>query len=144
MATRTQLLMTSLIFCLIFSSCKVYQKVDWIEPKMPVESRNKYFEPRQLSKISEGDYLDVLTIDSISYEITFSMVRNDSIQGLFTQKNNRRIKFPIQSGIPISEIKMIKVKKFNYVATMLTVVSIPIGLWLMVKSITFSPGFFGI
>ncbi|MBN7816057.1 hypothetical protein [Algoriphagus pacificus] len=111
---------------------------------MPAESRNKYFEPRQLSKISEGDYLDVLTIDSISYEITFSMVRNDSIQGLFTQKNNRRIKFPIQSGIPISEIKMIKVKKFNYVATMLTVVSIPIGLWLMVKSITFSPGFFGI
>ena len=131
MATRTQLLMTSLIFCLILSSCKVYQKVDWIEPKMPVESRNKYFEARQLSKISEGDYLYILTKDGVSYDIMYSEVRNDSIKGLFTQKNNRRIKVPIESGIPTSDIHILKVQKVNVFTSIGLVVSILAIGWLL-------------
>lgn len=129
----------------LFNSCKVYQKVDWIKPNLPMEERSKYFEPRQLSRISDGDSLYIKTIDNKSYDIIFSMVRNDSIQGLFWQKNNRRIKVAIETGIPISDIKTLKVKKFDMGTTILAVVSIPIVLWLFSLTITLPGiGFSGI
>ncbi|MBN3519529.1 hypothetical protein JYB62_05890 [Algoriphagus lutimaris] len=133
-----------LMVFLVGTSCKTYQKVDWIKPNLAVEERSKYFEPRQLSRISEGDDLFVLTKDSVSYDITYSEVRNDSIQGLFTQKNNKRLRVPIETGVPISEINMIKVKKLNKGATLLTVISVPLVLWLWSKTITFDVGFSGI
>lgn len=135
------------IFLLVFlvgTSCKTYQKADWIKPNLPIEKRSKYFEPRQLSRISEGDYLLVQTKDSVSYDITYSEVRNDSIQGLFTQKNNRRLKVPIETGVPISEIKILKVKRVNYWASFGAVATIPLFVWAYIQMNPIRIGFSGI
>ncbi|WP_373398137.1 hypothetical protein V8V91_27390 [Algoriphagus halophilus] len=122
------------IFLLVFlvgTSCKTYQKVDWIKPNLPVEERSKYFEPRQLSRLSEGDHLSVLTTDSTAYEITFKEIRNDSIQGSFTRKNSLRIRVPFESGIPISDISVLKVKEVNGWLTFAVFIAIP-GTFLLV------------
>lgn len=129
MATRIKKIVFALIFCFIFSSCKTYKKVDWINPKILKEDRKEYFEPRQLSRISEGDYLSVLTTDSTAYEITYTGIRNDSIQGLFTRKNNLKIREPIESGIPISDIYVLKVKRVNGWVSLAVGVAIPLMIW---------------
>ncbi len=123
----TSILLIGLIFC---SSCKVYKKVDWIKPQIPKEERSKFFEPRQLGRISEGDSLYIKTKDSISFDMIYATVRNDSIHGLFWQKNNRKIKIPIESGIPISDIQMIKVRKFDWVTTIALGLGIPFAVFI--------------
>ncbi|SIN71499.1 hypothetical protein SAMN05444394_1087 [Algoriphagus halophilus] len=133
-----------LLVFLVGTSCKTYHKVDWIKPNIPVEERSKYFEPRQLSRISEGDDLFVLTKDSVSYDITYSEVRNDSIQGLFTQKNNRRLKVPIETGVPISEIYILKVKRVNFWASFGAVATIPLFVWAYFQMNPIRIGFSGI
>lgn len=120
------------LFLLVFllgTSCKTYQRVDWINPKIEKGQRNEYFEARQLSRLREGDKLYILTKDSLSFDIIYYEVKNDSIQGLFTQKNNKRIKAPIETGIPNSRIQMIKVKKFSSLTTLGVVVAVPVVVW---------------
>lgn len=134
-----------LLFCLLgLFSCKTYQKVDWVNPEIEKGQRNKYFEPRQLFRLKEGDKLYVVTKDSISYDITYSEVKNDSIQGLFTQKNNRRFKVPIETGVPISEIKILKVKRVNYWASFGAVATIPLFVWAYIQMNPIRIGFSGI
>ncbi|WP_296699535.1 hypothetical protein [Algoriphagus sp.] len=135
-----------LIIMLFCVSCKVYKKVDWINPQLPKEERNKYFEPRQLSRITEGDSLYIKTKDSRSFDIIFSDVRNDSICGLFFQKNNKRLRTPIQTGIPISEINELKVRKFDWLTSLGVSLGVPILVWItfLIAPWTFNYGFSGI
>ncbi|MEN2283675.1 hypothetical protein AAGF08_16145 [Algoriphagus sp. SE2] len=113
-----------------FTSCKTYQKVDWIKPPLPKEERSILFESRQLSRLKEGDKIYIKTKDSLSYDIVYSMVQNDSIKGQFLQKNNRRIKVPIDTGIPLSQVHMLKVKKSNLLASIGVGVIVPVSIWV--------------
>ncbi len=119
-------------------SCKTYQKVDWTKPPLQKEERSITFETRQLSRLEEGDKLYIKTKDSLSYDIVYSMVQNDSIKGQFLQKNNRRIKVPIDTGIPLSQVHILKVKRGNTLLSIGTVIAIPLVLFGLLELLTFN------
>lgn len=125
----------------LFSSCKVYQKVDWTKPPLPKEERSISFETRQLSRLVEGDKLYIKTKDSLSYDIVYSMVQNDSIKGQFLQKNNKRIKVPIDTGIPLSQVHILKVKRKNTLLSIGTVIAIPLVFFGLLELLTFNFSF---
>lgn len=105
--------------------------MDWVKPKVEKGDRNKFFETRQLSKLEEGDKLYVVTKDSVTYDIIYFEVANGSIQGQFLQKNDKRIKMPIEGGIPISNIRVLKVRRFNVWATVGTGIGVPVVAFVL-------------
>lgn len=111
-----QIFLLVLFLSLLFS-CKSYRNVDFINPQIPKEERSKTFEPRQIDRIKAEDKLFLTMKNGTSYDIIYSMVENDSIKGLFLQKNNRRLKNPINSGVPYDQIESMKIGKTSAPAT---------------------------
>lgn len=131
MATLSQKMVFALIFCLVLASCKVYQNVDWINPKLPIEDRKESFELRQLERITKGDSLLLIARDSKNYYFIYSQTVNDSIQGLFWKFQNQRIQFPISSSFPVSQIEELKVRKYDLGTTLQVAIGIPVMVFVI-------------
>lgn len=112
-----QIFLFGLLMALLFS-CKVYRNIDYINPPIPKGERSKTFEPRQIERVEPGDKLYLVMKNETSYDIVYSIVENDSIKGVFLQKNNKRIKIPIETGVSINEVLSLKVKKTSIPATL--------------------------
>lgn len=113
-----------LVFC--FFNCKTYQNVDWIKPKLPKEERSVSFEPKQISRIKEGDSLMVIASNSKKYYLIYSESVNDSIQGLFWKFENQTFEFPRSRRIAFSEIEELRVRKFNLGTTLGVGIGVPV------------------
>lgn len=125
------------VFALIFffTNCKTYQKVDWVKPLLPKEERSISFELRQLSRIQQGDSILVITRNSTKYYLIYSLSENDSIQGLFWKYGNQRIQFPVNSGFAVSELKELKVRKFDLGTTLKVAIGIPLTAIAIIGSV---------
>lgn len=117
------------LFCLILflTACKTYQPIDWVKPKVQKEQRTLAFEERQLEKLSVGDSLHIERLNADPVFLIFHSISNDSIKGVVWKTDKRRLQIPIESGIPIRQVKAIEVRKFDTSSTLLFVfVALPV------------------
>jgi len=119
-----------LAFC--FFNCKTYQKVDWIKPSLPKEERSVSFELRQLSRLLEGDSLNIALEKGKSRKLIFEKIENDSLKGLVWQENNFPVKKLYHSGVLLSDIKELKVSRVNVPVTIGFVTYLIASLVIMV------------
>lgn len=102
---------------LLVSSCKVYRQVDSVSPEVSKEERSKSFELRQIEQINHGDSLYVKMKDGNNFHAIYEKAENDSLKGLFWQKNDKKMVIAMESGVPLQQIESLKVRRFSWGAT---------------------------
>lgn len=128
-----KLLPLSFVFTLILS-CKVYQPVDRIKPNLPKDERSIIFQLDQLERINLGDSLRLKTLDQKYHYLIFHSVQNDSLKGIFWKSTALKIDHQIDSGVLLSEIQELYVRKKNTGLTIAAMVG-AVGLSLVLISL---------
>lgn len=109
-------------------SCKTYQPIDLIRPKVKKEERTLSFEMRQLDRLDEVDSLKIEGLDKDDLFLIFQSISNDSIKGTIWKKGGKKLQEPIDSGVPIKEMRAIYVRKYDSTTTlMLIFVGFPVA-----------------
>jgi hypothetical protein len=128
MNSKKQITWILLIGIILCSSCKVYQPIDLISPKVEKGERTLGFEMRQLERLVVGDSLKIERSSKDDTFLIFQSISNDSINGLVWKKGTKKLSEPFNSGIPINDVDAIHVRKYDSQATLLLVfVGIPVA-----------------
>lgn len=125
--------MVCLLFCIPIS-CKSFRNVEKIKPSLKAEYEEGKFNPKELGKLRMGDLISVQT-NKAMYVMRFKNIESGEVKGLLetnplTQKRLSKTE-RYEIGIPISEIEIVKVSKFNAPATVGLSAGALVGIYML-------------
>ena len=133
-------LLNILLLALVFSACKTYLPIDRIKPKVQKDQQRIAFEERQLERLHVGDSLQIEQSEVDPLFLIFHSVSTDSIKGVVWKRGAKKLEVPIDSGVPINQVKSIKVRKKDGTKTLLFVgIGFPVlifGIGLIVVAVS--------
>lgn len=101
------------LILLVFSSCKAYRNVENLMPKTPNEIQKGPFVKESLSKLVNGDKIQVLTLSGDTKMMVFRHIEDEKVVGEHYGKNGNEIKSNQKIEIPLGEIDKLYVKRVS-------------------------------
>lgn len=126
----------SLAFVLLFtSSCVTFRNIENTRPRLEKPDSNDVFDLRQIEKLEQEDIILVTTYQAQRYYLIYQETDGQHLKGLLMREpvtnDPIAVKDRYEMRIPVTEIKKIQIRKYNYISGLALPAAIVISLYAM-------------
>lgn len=125
-----------LAFGLLFtSSCVTFRNIENTRPRLDKPESNYVFDLRQIEKLEQEDIILVTTYQAQRYYLIYQETDGQHLKGLLMREpvtnDPIAVKDRYQMRIPVTEIKKVQIRKYNYISGLALPAAIVISLYAM-------------
>jgi hypothetical protein len=120
------------LFCLLLG-CKSYRDIEDIKPKSKRPNEGYFVKESGLDKINKGEKILVELVSGEKFYMNYLSFSNNVLYGTVWKYQNASVKVePFDHGIPLAEIKLVKVWRNDFWLTL----SIPLSAFVLFSIIS--------
>ncbi|MCF1752981.1 hypothetical protein [Mariniradius sediminis] len=125
-----------LAFGLLFtSSCVTFRNIENTRPRLDKPESNDVFDLRQIEKLDQEDIILVTTYQAQRYYLIYQETDEQHLKGMLMREpvtnDPIAVKDRYQMRIPVTEIKKVQIRKYNYISGLALPAAIVISLYAM-------------
>jgi hypothetical protein len=120
---------------LFTSSCVTFRNIENTRPRLDKPESNDVFDLRQIEKLEQEDIILVTTYQAQRYYLIYQETDGQHLKGLLMREpvtnDPIAVKDRYEMRIPVTEIKKVQIRKYNYISGLALPAAIVISLYTM-------------
>lgn len=120
---------------LFTSSCVTFRNIENTRPRLDKPESNDVFDLRQIEKLEQEDIILVTTYQAQRYYLIYQETDGQHLKGLLMREPVTNgpiaVKDRYEMRIPVTEIKKVQIRKYNYISGLALPAAIVISLYTM-------------